>query len=421
MSGLAFHPLANLFPLIEGEEFSALVDDVKANGLREHIIVHEGKILDGRNRYRAAIKAGLFKKTAKIVGGNALFIRYFAKFLPERNGEPLAFVISHNLRRRHLNEAQRAAIAAELVSTGHGGDRRSAAKAGKQAANLPLVKQADAAAMFNVSERSVRSAIVVRDKGTRPLKAALKRGAIAVSAAAKAAELAPDLQARIVAEADAGRADVVRLVVKQEGRAAKERELGRRQAAAADGKFGLIVEDFEFDYAVWSRETGMDRHAANHYETAADAHSPEEIVARTADRFECAADDCVLGMWVPAPFLAIGMKVLELRSFTYCSQLVWEKDRIITGHWFRFKHENLLIGRRGKVPAPAPGTQYPSVIRAPAGRHSAKPAIFFEMFEQQFKSLRKIELNCRGKPRKGWSAWGNEAETDARRAQAGAA
>ena len=56
---LEFHPLAELFPMIEGAEFGGLVEDIKANGLRQPICLHEGKILDGRNRYLACEAAGV--------------------------------------------------------------------------------------------------------------------------------------------------------------------------------------------------------------------------------------------------------------------------------------------------------------------------------------------------------------------------
>ena len=53
---LTAHPLADMFPLIEGEDFQSLVDDIVANGIRVPIMLYEGKVLDGRNRLRAAIR-----------------------------------------------------------------------------------------------------------------------------------------------------------------------------------------------------------------------------------------------------------------------------------------------------------------------------------------------------------------------------
>jgi len=64
-------------------------------------------------------------------------------------------VISWNLHRRHLNESQRAMVAAKLANINHGGDRKSL---DYQAANLPDVSQQEAAQMLNVSERSLRTA-----------------------------------------------------------------------------------------------------------------------------------------------------------------------------------------------------------------------------------------------------------------------
>lgn len=64
-SGLPYHELCEkFFSPIEGTQFNELVADIKANGLRDKIVLHERKILDGRNRYRACIKAGLFKPSA---------------------------------------------------------------------------------------------------------------------------------------------------------------------------------------------------------------------------------------------------------------------------------------------------------------------------------------------------------------------
>jgi ParB-like chromosome segregation protein Spo0J len=56
---LEFHPLADVLPLIEGAKFDELVASIKANGLREPIVTLDGKIIDGRNRYRACLAAGI--------------------------------------------------------------------------------------------------------------------------------------------------------------------------------------------------------------------------------------------------------------------------------------------------------------------------------------------------------------------------
>jgi hypothetical protein len=100
---LEFHPLANEFPLMEGVEFDALVDDIRARGLLELITVFEGKILEGRNRYRAGLQAG-FK---------FVFTDHFMQ-LP-KGLDPLHFVISKNIRRRHLTSEQRREIIAKLL------------------------------------------------------------------------------------------------------------------------------------------------------------------------------------------------------------------------------------------------------------------------------------------------------------------
>jgi hypothetical protein len=104
-SELAFHPLADIFPLMEGAEFDALVADIKANGLFERIILFEGMILDGRNRYRALLAAGFDPADAnKFTIDGAPFV-----------DDPAVFVISANLHRRHLTAEQKRDVIAKLL------------------------------------------------------------------------------------------------------------------------------------------------------------------------------------------------------------------------------------------------------------------------------------------------------------------
>jgi N6-adenosine-specific RNA methylase IME4 len=194
---------------------------------------------------------------------------------------------------------------------------------------------------------------------------------------------------------------------KAERRAGREAELAAKQAALPNKRYGVIVADPEWRWEPWSRETGMDRAADNHYPTSI----IEVIAAR--DVPSIAADDCVLWLWATIPMLPHALTVMAAWGFDYVSHYVWGKDKIGMGYWLRERHELLLIGTRGKPPAPAPGTQWFSLISAPRGEHSEKPECFLEMIETYFPNLPKIELNRRGPPRPGWDAWGNEAEAAA--------
>jgi hypothetical protein len=98
-----FHPLADLFPLMEGAEFDALVADIKARGLCERIIVYDGAILDGRNRYRACLAAGV-EPTIERYEKGGLEIQ-----------DPVAWVISRNIHRRHLTAEQKREVITKLL------------------------------------------------------------------------------------------------------------------------------------------------------------------------------------------------------------------------------------------------------------------------------------------------------------------
>ncbi len=195
-------------------------------------------------------------------------------------------------------------------------------------------------------------------------------------------------------------------VAKKAKRVARERELGDKQIALPTRKFGVVYADPEWKFETYSAETGMDRAADNHYATS----SVEMIKARPVG--DIAADDCVLFLWATVPMLEHALDVLNEWGFKYRSQFIWRKPKAGTGYWNRNRHDILLIGTRGKVPCPAQGEQWGSVITADLARHSQKPDNFYYLIEHYFPSLPKIELNARGVARDGWCAWGNETESD---------
>jgi N6-adenosine-specific RNA methylase IME4 len=217
-------------------------------------------------------------------------------------------------------------------------------------------------------------------------------------------------QRKLAKRAKAGEKVSAKTKVKQLRRADREKELAKKIIELPDVKAGVISADPAWPTEFWSEE-GMDRAAENHYPCS----SLEEI--QELPVLSIAADDCVLFLWATVPLEDEAHKVMKAWGFDYCSQFIWVKPSIGTGRWNRNQHEILLVGTKGSPPAPADGTQFSSVIEAPRGKHSEKPDKAFEIMEAYFPNVPKIELNCRGKPRPGWSAWGNEAETEAETAK----
>lgn len=124
LATLEFHELANEFPLISEEETQQLAEDIKKNGLIEPVVLFEGKILDGRNRYNACKLAG-----RKL--GESDVVQFEEEYDED---DPVVFVISKNIRRRHLTVGQRAAVAAELFKRMAKSDGATAKERTKKAA-----------------------------------------------------------------------------------------------------------------------------------------------------------------------------------------------------------------------------------------------------------------------------------------------
>lgn len=135
--------------------------------------------------------------------------------------------------------------------------------------------------------------------------------------------------------------------------------------------------------------------------------STEELKALPVK--EHTRDNCVLLLWAPAPLLKEAIELCEAWGFHYQTCAIWDKERIGMGYYFRQQHEHLLVATRGSPRVPLPGNRPPSVLRAPRGKHSQKPAKVYELIEQMYPGFEKIEFFARPtKQREGWTYWGNE-------------
>lgn len=164
------HPLCTLFPRMSGGDFDSLVADIKVNGQREPIVIHDGMILDGGNRYRACLEAGVEPNTMKFGGGNIV-----------------SYVLSANLHRRHLSPGQQAAIVASAQDWAdahqRGGDRGNQ-YTGPKVQDCTLISSEERAAQSGASLRTQKYADKVA-KAAPDLAVKVAHGEISLPEAVK--------------------------------------------------------------------------------------------------------------------------------------------------------------------------------------------------------------------------------------------
>lgn len=197
---MELHPLCTLFPRLSGAEFESLKDDIRANGLRNPIVIHDGMILDGGNRYRACIEIGVTPKTVKFDGGNLV-----------------SFVLSANLHRRHLSPGQQAAIVASAQDWAKAQTVGRPEKTAHVSTFLETTEQRASQSGASIATQRRADAVAKADPA---LAKKVAHGEVSLSKAVET--VAPKLAPRPVAKPKTGpKADAMR----EELKAAKERHV----------------------------------------------------------------------------------------------------------------------------------------------------------------------------------------------------
>lgn len=160
------HPLAEVFPLLKGEEYRQLRDSVEDFGLLHPVsVTPEGVILDGRNRWKACRDLANARSEEPLP--HRARVRYRVEHLDAE--QQVEFILARNLRRRHQSISQRAMMAAGVRKFPHFGS----------------LSQAERGRLFSVSRETVQFADAVLDSGDETLAARVEVGRVAVSKAAK--------------------------------------------------------------------------------------------------------------------------------------------------------------------------------------------------------------------------------------------
>lgn len=158
---LTQHPLSAAFPAMDDADYQALKDDIEYHGQREPIIVFDGMVLDGWHRYRACLDLGI-EPTQFGFGGD----------------DPVAFVKSQNLHRRHLTGSQRAAAVVACL------EWRAPGRPNNREATSLFPKREEIAQAAGVTVRTVSQVQTAKKAG---LLEPIRDGALTAEEAAKIA------------------------------------------------------------------------------------------------------------------------------------------------------------------------------------------------------------------------------------------
>jgi len=170
------HRFALLLPPMTKEAFKDLTADIASNRLNNPIVTFEGKTLDGVHREKACVETHSPLRYEEFKGNAKAALNY---------------VISANLRRRHLSKSQCAMVAAKLADAKLGGDRKTQDQSAK-------VQSRGAAAALGVSKRIVDDASAIHKHGTPELAAAVESGTIPVKTAADLTHAPKEVQREVV-------------------------------------------------------------------------------------------------------------------------------------------------------------------------------------------------------------------------------
>lgn len=262
-AALEVHPAANLFPMLDDKALAALAADIKANGLRDPIVLWEGKIIDGRNRMTACQRAEVRPTFTTLL----------------HCPDPVTYVLSANLHRRHLTDDERALCAASLkdhyqkkTAAAHAeaskagglkaGNGRSVGVAPPDATPIDGAKWTELAASdWKTSPKSIERADAI--KAQPELHGAVKAKAISLSRAATIAKGAKagiideeEVKAAVVSK-EAATAAVAKINEAKPKRPTKTKlapEEAPAPAAKADTFTGDATAQLSFAYGEIGRE-----------------------------------------------------------------------------------------------------------------------------------------------------------------------
>ena len=315
----------------------------------DEIIIFEGKILDGRNRFNAC----------KEVGVKPRFREY-------KGEDPLAYVMSTNLKRRHLTESQKAIVGRRY--------------------KVYYSKFANESMVAGVPSEPVH-------KGRASDKAGEVVGVSGryIDIAEEVLTAKPEMEEKIMA-GDIKLKQVYRDIKLEQ----QEKEI--ESLKEVTGEYDVIVIDPPWKYYK------DEKYDNENYIGRVVAPYPTMEIAEIRNIKLPAAENCVLWLWTTHRFIWDAIDILKSWGFEYKCILTWDKEKLGIGKTLRMQCEFCLIGIKGKPYWKLKNQR--DIIREPRTTHSTKPEAFYKLVESLCAG-RKLDYFNKNRIRKGWDTYGN--------------
>ena len=364
-----------LIPALTKEEYKQLEDNILKEGIREKIITWNGYIIDGHNRYEIAQKWGLDCQSESM------------HFKDE--DEVKEWMILNQFGRRNLSNYQRSVLALELedVFSKKAKEKEKIRKTTSQKSDesFPEVStKKELAKVANVSHDTISKVKHIEAKATPEVKQKLSTGEVSIN------QVYQDIKKE---EKKAERIELIEQQIE---------DIEQGKLPELKGLFNVISVDPPWPYEGESKKTtsfdSVGRRVANPY--------PEMSITDIKKIEMPLMEDSVVLLWTTHKFLPDAFEILKDWGMDYKATLVWNKEKIGMGAWFRMQCEFCLVGIKGKPYWE--NTTFRDILNEPRREHSRKPDSFFEMIEQITKG-RRLEYFSREK-RTGWEVFGNDID-----------
>lgn len=418
----------DLIPPLTADERKQLEENILKDGIRDPLVVWEGTIVDGHNRYEIARKHGLEYRVVE------------KEFRDE--DEATLWIIDNQFGRRNLPDVDRIMLSQKRSGVLAEMAKKRQKEAGEEyGKGMERTNSGEKIAVIKNDKSYQKSVPISRALTTEETK---KQPASApaptpvstpkpvskpkpVHVQAEIAKMAGVSQGKVaqfeqiqkkkpelikeIREGNMTIGGAYQMVRKEEKKKEVQERIEKHAAEQtgvidiqnADRKYNIIYADPPWKY--W--ESG-NKNQSLHYMTMTIDDICNLPIKDIAD------DDCVLFLWVTYPILQEAFRVIESWGFKYSTAaFVWVKKNkqkdtpfIGCGAWTRANSELCLLATKGKVLRLDASVS--QIVESPIEEHSKKPDIVRELITKLVGELPRVELFCRH-PADGWDVWGNEA------------